>query len=300
MMKTQHGGGVVSGLPRHLNTSTGAAGQAGVRTGREGPSITQAAAVIEAIDVAQGTRETTAAAIDVCPTVAVRPLSASIVVAQGTKETAAVAIEAIDVAPGTMQTTAAVNEVFPTVAERPPSVASPTLMRFQVDVRAGDCSWNNVNKVPGPLPSPEPITGLPVDLGPVVTASASCQPVVDLPISCGLDQDLQVISDSDPSPPAGRRCWSLSGTCLSVRQRMEFLLRPRPARLCSPPLFCYPGVPSSCNPTSTARHICKASPSVLASTLPSPPAQVLQAGGRCFSAVGGITDDAPADGWPGC
>ena len=104
-----------------------------------------------------------------CPTVAERPLSASIDVAQGTEETVSVVI------------------VRPRSDEMFPSVASPTLMRFEVDVGANGYSWNHVNKVPRPLPSPDPITGHPVDLGPMVMALASCH---HLPISCGLDRDL--------------------------------------------------------------------------------------------------------------
>ena len=123
--------------------------------------------------------------VNECLTDAVGPLSASIDVAQGTEETAAVVIEGSSTDAARPRS----DEVFS-------SVASPTLMRFEVDVGAGGCSWNNVNMVPGPLPSPEPITGHPVDLGPVVTASFSCH---HLPISCGLDRDLQVTSDSDTS-----------------------------------------------------------------------------------------------------
>ena len=165
-----------------------------------------------------------------------------------------------------------------------------------------------MNKVLGPLPSPEPITGHPVDLGPVVTASFSCH---HLPISCGLDRDLQVTSDSDTSGVGlgeaaawnspGRSTVLVSFGNLPVGVATDGVPPPTlPSSPVQSPLLCYPGVPSSGNPTSTARHICKTSPSVLASTFPSAPAQVLEASGRCFSPVGRMADDTPADGWPGC
>jgi hypothetical protein len=160
--------------------------------------------------------------------------------AHGPKEAAAtIELDAFIVAAHGPEVAAAAIELeAPRSNEMFPSVASPTLMCFEVDVGGASCSWNRENEVSGPHLSPEPSIE-------VVTAKTSCGPVEDLLRSSGLDCNFQLASTSETTNTVGlgeATAWNSPGqttVLCSFRSQpvaaTDILFRPHRARHGAPP-----------------------------------------------------------------
>ena len=141
--------------------------------------------------------------------------------------------------------------VRPGSEETIPSVGSPTLMCFQMNVGGGGCSWNKENVFPGPHLSTEPSS---VNLvcatpGPVVTVDSSCGLVEDLPLSSGPEHNLLLASTSGTKNAVGldgATAWNSPGQtalCSFGSQPADKATDGDPLPTSPSPPWCSPSIP---------------------------------------------------------